>query len=152
MQFHSGTARNVIAPTAVLKGIVRTLEPGLSGAIEAAVRRLLEGIKTGMRVDYSLDWQRVAPVLRNDKATLERLLTCAKDVLGAGNVVEMPRPTMGSEDFAWFAEKVPAAHVRIGSKIEGLDTAIHCSNYDCNDATIPLGVRVVARAALELAQ
>jgi len=151
-EFHSGTARNVIAPTALLKGSVRTMEPGLSSAIEAAVRRLLEGIKTGMRVDYSLEWQRMAPALRNDKATLARLLACAKDVLGAQNVVEMPAPTMGSEDFAWFAEKVPAAHLRIGSKIDGLDTAIHRSNYDCNDLAIPVGIRVVARAALDLAR
>ncbi|MEJ7669668.1 MAG: M20 family metallopeptidase [Casimicrobiaceae bacterium] len=151
-EFHSGTARNVIAPTALLKGSVRTMEPGLSGAIEAAVRRLLEGIKTGMRVDYSLEWQRMAPALRNDKATLARVLACAKDVLGAQNVVEMPAPTMGSEDFAWFAEKVPAAHLRIGSKIDGLDTAIHRSNYDCNDLAIPVGIRVVARAALDLAR
>ena len=151
-EFHSGTARNVIAPTALLKGSVRTMEPGLSGAIEAAVRRLLEGIKTGMRVDYALTWQRMAPALRNDKATLARVLACARDVLGAQNVVEMPQPTMGSEDFAWFAEKVPAAHLRIGSKIDGLDTAIHRSNYDCNDLAIPVGIRVVARAALDLAR
>ena len=149
-EFHSGTARNVIAPTAVLKGSVRTMEPGLSAAIEAALRRLLEGIKTGMRVDYELDWKRVAPALRQHKATLVRVLDCAKDALGAHNVVEMPQPSMGSEDFAWFAEKVPAAHLRIGSRIDGLDTAIHRSNYDCNDLAIPVGIRVLARAALEL--
>ena len=57
---------------------------------------------------------------------------------------------MGSEDFAWFAEKVPAAHLRIGSKIDGLDTAIHRANYDCNDLAIPVGVRVMTRAVLEL--
>ena len=26
-----------------------------------AVRRMLEGMKTGMRVDYELDWKKVAP-------------------------------------------------------------------------------------------
>ena len=57
---------------------------------------------------------------------------------------------MGSEDFAWFAERVPAAHLRIGSKIDGLDTAIHRSNYDCNELAIPVGVKVLARAALDL--
>jgi metal-dependent amidase/aminoacylase/carboxypeptidase family protein len=67
-------------------------------------------------------------------------------------VTEMPQPSMGSEDFAWFAEKVPAAHLRIGSKIDGLDTAIHRANYDCNELAIPTGVRVVARAALDLAK
>jgi amidohydrolase len=150
-EFHAGTARNVIAATAVLKGSVRTQEPGLSGAIEAAVRRMLEGMKTGMRIDYELDWKRVAPVLRQHKATLGKVLQSAVAVLGKENVVEMPQPSMGSEDFAWFAEKVPAAHLRIGSKIDGLDTAIHKANYDCNELAIPTGVRVVARAALDLA-
>ena len=72
-------------------------------------------------------------------------------MLGGENVYELPEPSMGSEDFAWFAERVPAAHLRIGSKIDGLDTAIHRANYDCNDLAIPVGVRVMTRAVLELA-
>ena len=151
-EFHAGRARNVIAGTAELKGIVRTLEPGLSEKIEAAVRRMLEGMKLGMRIDYALDWKRVAPPLRNDAKILESLIKSARTSLGADNVYELPEPSMGSEDFAWFAEKVPAAHLRIGSKIDGLDTAIHRSNYDCNELAIPVGVRVLARAALDLAR
>ena len=149
-ELHAGTARNIIAGSAQLKGIVRTMEAGLSEKIEQAMRRMLEGIKTGMRVDYALDWKRVAPALRNHKPTLARLLASAKETLGADNVIELSEASMGSEDFAWFAEKVPAAHLRIGSKIEGLDTAIHRANYDCNDLAIPVGVRVVTRAALDL--
>ena len=149
-ELHAGTARNIIAGTATLKGIVRTMEAGLSEKIEEAMRRMLEGIKAGMRVDYTLDWKRVAPALRNHKPTLARVLSSAKETLGAENVIELPEPSMGSEDFAWFAERIPAAHLRIGSKIDGLDTAIHKANYDCNDLAIPVGVRVVTRAALEL--
>ena len=149
-ELHAGTARNIIAGTAVLKGIVRTMEAGLSEKIEEAMRRMLEGIKTGMRVDYTLDWKRVAPALRNDRAMLARLLDSARATLGKDNVIELGEASMGSEDFAWFAEKVPAAHLRIGSKIDGLDTAIHRANYDCNDLAIPVGVRVVTRAAMEL--
>src|SRR5436190_8798461 len=81
-ELHAGTARNIIAGSAVLRGIVRTMEAGLSEKIEQAMRRMLEGIKTGMRVDYSLDWKRVAPALRNHKPTLERLLKSAREVLG----------------------------------------------------------------------
>jgi amidohydrolase len=149
-EFHAGRARNVIAGAAELKGIVRTMEPGLSEKIEAAVRRLLEGIKTGMRVDYTLAWNRMAPALRNDLEVLERVLCSARDTLGPDNVLELPEPSMGSEDFAWLAERVPAAHLRIGSKIEGLDTAIHRSDYDCNELAIPVGIRVLARAVLDL--
>jgi amidohydrolase len=149
-ELHAGTARNIIAGTALLKGIVRTMEAGLSEKIEQAMRRMLEGIKTGMRVDYTLDWKRVAPALRNHKPTLERVLKSAREALGAENVLELAEPSMGSEDFAWFAERLPAAHLRIGSKIDGLDTAIHRANYDCNEAAIPVGVRVMTRAILEL--
>jgi amidohydrolase len=150
-ELHAGRARNIIAGTAELKGICRTLEPGLSQKIEAAVRRMLDGIKAGMRVDYTLEWKRMAPPLLNHAATLEPLLVSARKVLGEENVLQLPEPSMGSEDFAWFAEAVPAAHLRIGSKIEGLDTAIHRSNYDCNELAIPVGVRVLTRAALDLA-
>jgi amidohydrolase len=151
-EFHAGRARNIIAGTAELKGIVRTMEPGLSEKIEAAVRRMLEGIQTGMRVEATLDWRRMAPPLRNDKAVLEQVLKSAREALGGENVLELPEPSMGSEDFAWFAERVPAAHLRIGSKIDGLETAIHRSNYDCNELAMPVGVRVLARAALDLAR
>ncbi len=151
-EFHSGTARNIVAGKAVLKGSVRTQEPGLSQAIEAAVRRLLEGMKTGMRVDYELDWKRLTPVLRQDEPMLATLLASARAMLGAHNVIELDQASMGSEDFAWFAQKVPAAHLRIGSRIEGLETSIHHANYDCNEAAIGVGVRVLARAALDLAR
>ncbi|HEU0258762.1 MAG TPA: M20/M25/M40 family metallo-hydrolase, partial [Burkholderiales bacterium] len=107
-------------------------------------------MKLGMRIDYTLDWKRVAPPLRNDTKILESLLKSARASIGAQNVYELPEPSMGSEDFAWFAERVPAAHLRIGSKIDGLDTAIHRSNYDCNELAIPVGVKVLARAALDL--
>jgi amidohydrolase len=151
-ELHAGRARNVIAGTAVLKGIVRTMEPGLSEEIEAAVRRMLEGIRVGMRVEYTLEWKRMTPALRNDPRVLNRLLESARQALGEDNVVRLPEPSMGSEDFAWFAERVPAAHLRIGSKIDGLETAIHRSNYDCNELAIPVGVRVLSRAILDLAQ
>jgi hippurate hydrolase len=151
-EMHAGTARNVVAGEAVLKASVRTQEAGLSDKIETAVRRLLAGLEKSMRVETELKWQRMAPVLRNDKPTLDRVLAIARDVLGADNVVNLNQASMGSEDFAWFAERIPAAHLRIGSKIDGLDTAIHRSNYDCHDLTIPTGVKVVARAALDLAR
>src|SRR5262249_33490387 len=89
-ELHAGTARNIIAGSAVLRGIVRTMQPGLAEKIEQGVRRMLEGIKTGMRVDYTLDWKRVAPALRNHGPTLERLLKSARDTLGAENVHELP--------------------------------------------------------------
>ena len=77
-------------------------------------------------------------------------MAAAREILGDEQVVPMPAPSMGSEDFAWFAEQVPAAHLRIGSRIDGLNCQVHNANYDCNDLAIPTGVRAVAYAAIKL--
>jgi amidohydrolase len=146
---HGGTARNIIASSVKLEASVRTLEDDVARRVEAAVRRILEGLKTGMRLDYALEWTKLTPVLRNDKPTMARVLGVARGMLGPANVIEMPAPSMGSEDYAWFAELAPSAHLRIGSKIEGHDTAIHRTDYQLNEAVIPLATKLMSRAVLE---
>lgn len=149
-RINGGTARNIIAPSVDLLASVRALEPGVADQVQSAVRRILEGMKTGLRLDYELQWSKLAPVLRNDERTMSRVLTAAREMLGSANVVEMPQPTMGSEDYAWFAERIPSAHLRIGSQIDGLDTAIHRPDYQLNENAIPVGVKVMTRAVLSL--
>jgi len=145
-----GSARNIIAPSVELNASVRTLEAETAAKVEAAVRRILEGLKVGMRLDYELKWTKLTPVLRNDKPTMARVLNATREMLGPANVIEMPSPSMGSEDFAWFAERVPSAHLRIGSQIDGLNTAIHRADYQLNEQVIPLGMKVMTRAVLSL--
>jgi amidohydrolase len=149
-QIEGGTARNVIAETVTLRASVRALDPAAAKQIEAAVRRILDGAVASLRLSYKLDWRSLTPVLRNNPKLIAAVLGHARDILGADKVAELPSPSMGSEDFAWFSERVPAAHLRIGSKIDGLNTTIHNSDYDCNDLAIPTGVRAVAYAAARL--
>jgi len=145
-----GSARNIIAPSVELNASVRTLESETAAKVEAAVRRILEGLKVGMRLDYEIKWTKLTPVLRNDKPTMARVLNAAREMLGPANVIEMPAASMGSEDYAWFAQRVPSAHLRIGSKIDGHDTAIHRADYQLNEEVIPLGMKVMTRAVLSL--
>lgn len=145
-----GTARNVIADTVTLSGAVRALDAKAADHVEAAIRRIVAGTCASLRLESEIAWTRMAPPLANDPAVLSTALGAVRDILGPQNVEALPSASMGSEDFAWFAEKVPAAHLRIGSKIEGLDTALHNGNYDCNDLAIPTGVRAVSSAVVAL--
>jgi amidohydrolase len=148
-KIQGGTARNIIASSVELQASVRTLEAETADKVQAAVRRILEGLKTGMRLDYALEWTKLTPVLRNHKPTMARVLNVARETLGAQNVIEMPAPSMGSEDYAWFAEQIPSAHLRIGSKIQGHETAIHRTDYRLNEDAIPLATKLMARAVVE---
>lgn len=149
-KIEGGTARNILPPSISLQGTVRTQNTAAKEHVQAAMTRLLDGLKTGMRIDYALDYQPGVPVLRNDKTVLTKVLASARDILGDDNVVELPEGSMGSEDFAFFTERFPSTHLRIGSKIDGLDTALHRSNFDCNELAIPTGVRAISKAALDL--
>lgn len=146
----SGTARNILPDTISLEGTVRTLDPKARVQVEEAMRRLLEGFKTGMRIGFDLDYRKGVPVMRNDPKVLASVAKSARNILGDDAVVELTEYSMASEDFAYFTERVPSVHLRIGSKIDGLDTAAHRSNYDCNELAIPTGIRVLVRSALDL--
>ena len=149
-RIQGGTARNIIASSVEMNASVRTLEADVAERIEQAVRRILEGQKTSLRMDYELKWTKLTPALRNDAATMARVVDVARAMLGDDNVLQMPLSSMGSEDYAWFAERVPSAHLRIGSKIEGHDTAIHRPDFRLNERIIPLGTKLLSRAVLDL--
>lgn len=148
--FQSGTARNILPEKVMIQGTVRTQNTAAKECVANAMKRLLDGLKTGMRVDYELDYQPGVPILRNNMDVLATVLGSARNILGNENVVELPEGSMGSEDFAFFTARLPGAHLRIGSKIDGLDTALHRSNFDCNEDAIPTGVRAVSQAAIDL--
>jgi len=151
-QIEGGVARNVIAGRVVLRGTARTLDTAAAAQVEASVRRLVENIASALRLEAEVVWRKQTPVLRNDPQLLERVLGSVRQAIDPVNVRELGPASMGSEDFAWFGEHVPIVHLKIGSKIEGLDTAIHRSDYDCNEAAIPLAVRALTRVVLDLAQ
>lgn len=149
-QIAGGTARNVIADRVTIKGTARTRDAQAEKLVEAAIRRLVAGVAASLRLEYDIDWIRQTPVMVNDPRIVTRLAAAARAVVGADKVVKTSEPSMGAEDFAWFAERIPAAHLRIGSRIDGVDTAIHRADYQCNEQAIAIGVRAVTQAVLEL--
>jgi amidohydrolase len=149
-QIEGGTARNVIAGRVTLKGTVRTRDPAAEKLVEDAVRRIVSGVAASLRLEHELTWVRQVPVLNTDAGVTARAIAAMREVVGGDRVIRLDEPTMGSEDFAWFAERVPAAHLRIGSKIEGVDTSVHRADYRCDERVIGIGVRVVTRVVLDL--
>jgi amidohydrolase len=149
-QIAGGTARNVIAERVVIKGTARTRDALAEKHVEEAIRRVVAGVAASLRLEHEIEWVRQTPVTRYDPRVVARMAEAAREAVGADKVVNINEPAMGSEDFAWFAERVPAAHLRIGSRIEGVDTAIHRPDYRCDERAIAIGVRAVTRVVLSL--
>ena len=149
-RIEGGTAHNQLPDQVEVSGSVRTHDEAARAVIKEAMTRLLQGLAVGMRVTPNLRFVDGCPVLRNDDATMAAVVASAADILGPDQVVRLEHPSMGSEDFAEFAALVPSAHLRLGAKIDGLETMIHRSNFDCNEMAIGVGVRALSRAAVDL--
>ncbi|WP_144186015.1 M20 metallopeptidase family protein [Elioraea rosea] len=148
-RIEGGTVRNIIPDTVLLQGTVRTLDAVARDAVEAGMGRLLAGVETGLRLPSDFTYARKVPPLVNDTALLGRVVTTMRAAFGDGAVRE-GTASMGAEDFACFAEAVPAAHLRIGSGAPGRKDSLHNSEYQPDEASIAIGVQALSRAALDL--
>jgi metal-dependent amidase/aminoacylase/carboxypeptidase family protein len=56
--------------------------------------------------------------------------------------VSSPPPTMGGEDFAYFAQRVPGVMVRLGiyNEAKGSIYAAHSAQFKLDEDAIPTGI------------
>ncbi len=149
-RIQGGTVRNAIAESVRMEGTVRYLRPEQAAPIERAVRRVLDGVCAAQRLGYRLDWMPGPPPVVNHRRALGTVIAGIERDLGAGTAFQMEEPSMGADDFAHFSERLPCAHLRIGSRRPGALVPLHSSVYDANDEAIIPGVRALAAGLLAL--
>ena len=145
---HAGTVHNIIPDSCELLGTVRTLSPAIRAQAESAVRRLCAGTDAAMRTHSELDWNPGVPPTINADSVLTTSVAAVQRQLGEVFVVS--EPSMGAEDFAMIADRVPSFVLRVGSGAKGRDDHLHNSGYQPDEGCIGLGVQALARAAVEL--
>jgi len=148
-QINGGDNRNVIPETVELQGTLRTLDPGVRQRTIEHIRQLAHGIEEVSATEIDLDFDVGTPSVKNDPVLTDLVRRSAVDVLGEENIDEIPRPSMGSEDFSTYLEHIPGAMFRLGSaKTVESNNGLHTPLFDIDEEAIRLGVRILARAAV----
>lgn len=145
---NAGTVHNIIPDSCELLGTVRSLSVSVRARAEAAIRRLCDGAAAGFRVQCDLEWIAGVPPTVNDDAVLVPAVAAIRAQMG--DVFVPAEPTMGAEDFAKIAERVPSFVLRVGSGSEGRDDHLHNSGYQPDERCIGLGATALAHAAVAL--
>jgi amidohydrolase len=143
----AGTAYNIIPETARFGGTVRTLNEDLRRRIPERIEQLARGVAGGMRGDIDIDYEFSYPVTVNDEDAARRALAVAGELFGEENTIELPNPSMGAEDFAYFLEKIPGAFIwlGVGEDVSGL----HTPTFAFDEEILPLGSALLTALALE---
>ncbi|MFN2450293.1 MAG: M20 family metallopeptidase [Candidatus Baltobacteraceae bacterium] len=142
-----GYRNNVIADEVKMSGTFRAHEPAIRDGLEARARRILEGVAAAYNVRVKLEVLYGYPPVVNNTALAQSFLRYMSE--HSRLRIESPPPTMGAEDFAYFAQRVPGVHVRLGirSEASGSTHSGHSPQFRVDEGALPLGTQTLAAFA-----
>ncbi len=148
-ELKAGSRYNVIAEEAHLDGTVRTQNEELREIMPARITTLVEHTALSQGATAKVTYEKGYPTLHNDPWALSVARRAVVETLGQTGVVEVSRPSMGGEDFAFFAQQVPGAFLWLGCREQGtVGYPIHNPRYTFDEEALPHGVELLCRLAM----
>lgn len=148
-EMHAGTAFNIVAGRAILRGTVRAFKPAVMDLAYARIRSLAEGIAQAHGARAEVQVEVITPTVVNDSRAAAIVHRAATAVVGADQVIS-PQPVMVSEDMGEFLERVPGCFFFVGARNEdrGIIYAHHHPRFDLDEDALPIGLATIVAAAL----
>jgi amidohydrolase len=143
--FRGGERFNIIPGEVHLEGTVRTYSEGSRNEVERRMREILDGITRAGGASFEMEYQKNAPATVNDPALAGAVEPLLRGIAGAANVKTV-EPSMGGEDFAYFANQVPGFYYRLGVVKPGTTSGgLHTPTFRADDSAVPVGMKVMSR-------
>lgn len=145
-RIQGGEAFNVIPASVEMGGTVRCISNDERALLRERMEQVSHAIGEtyGARVDVDFDMG--SPPVVNDPELVSLVRTVIMERLGPDAIFEIPRPSMGGEDFAHYVAHAPCMLLRVGT-CNGPATArpLHDSSFDLDEAALPLAADLLAR-------
>lgn len=135
-QIHMGTADNIIAETAKIRGTVRSLSSKARALGKQKMLDICAGAARMTGTDIHLNYIDDLPVTENDPTQTDFATDVASKLVGPEAVDSDRTPTMGGEDFSFMLEQRPGNFMFIGN---GDSAALHNPAFDFNDDALAYG-------------
>ncbi|MCK4233286.1 amidohydrolase [candidate division WOR-3 bacterium] len=148
---HGGTTFNIIPEEIELKGTVRLLNTELIEKVKGMINGILKGITSIYGGKYNFNFVAGYPVLVNNKEFTLFMQRIIKGLFGEENAVEIDKPLMVGEDFAYYLQKVPGTFLLLGTKNEekGSFFPWHHPHFNIDEDALPIGTALFAKCAIE---
>ena len=150
-EMHAGQRHNIIANHATLSGTTRTFDSAFRQKIEDGLRRIAENTAKAFGAEATLKYERFANALINDDEELNQIAhDAAVKLYGEDCLKELPK-MMGSEDFSFYSEKIPAIFGYVGTRNEelGMTVGNHNDHYTLNEPVLKRGAALYAQFAYD---
>jgi len=151
-QIVSGTKGNVLPDRAVMRGTIRTFEPGVRDHLVSRLQSFVAHIAKAYRAEAEMRLEGGScPAVVNHAGPAERVWQCLVAELGSEAVTE-GRLVMASDDMSLFLRERPGCYFRVGiAPAAGPARPHHAPEFEMDEAGLAVGLRTglgVMRAAL----
>jgi hippurate hydrolase len=134
-----GDTFNVIPETVRMLGTARWFAPEVGDILENKLRAIATGVAAAFGAEATAKFDRLYPATVNEPESTRLTLDAAGAVAGKERVHEMPRPTMGGEDFSFMLQAKHGSYILLGAGRGPDDPQVHHPRYDFNDGILPVG-------------
>ncbi|EBB6229972.1 amidohydrolase [Listeria innocua] len=143
---------NVIKDAVELEGDVRYMNTENRDKIDAEIHRIVAGIEAMFGVSVELTYTNDYPPLYNDPAVTEQVVASLQKGLGEYLTdISMYDMLSGSEDFAYYLQKIPGVFFYIGAKPKNTPHAYfnHHPKFDIDEDALLVAAKSVADVVLD---
>ncbi len=151
-QFNSGTKGNIIAGSATLIGIIRALSNETREKIKKQLKQIVESTAAAHGATAEIIFNDSYPSLINDQSVTSIVENAAKACLGEDKISYMKEPSLGADDFAYFANSAKASYFNLGTNTPGVKDfqSLHSSKFLPDENSMKAGILVEVEAVLKL--
>lgn len=118
-KFSGGTKANTLADVVTFTGIIRTLSLSKREFVKQSLQRVCERTAEAFGASCELIFNDSYPPLINDGRLYDIMKRVAEKTLGAEHVRIGRRPSLGSDDFAYFCHQARGLYFNIGTGTAG---------------------------------
>jgi amidohydrolase len=149
---HGGVRNNIIPDSVVMLGTMRTFDSTARRETRERVAHLAETVAESEGATASVRIDSQYPVLVNNPGLVARTLPSLRRTVGDANVVER-KPLMASEDFSYYAYRVPGFFFFLGVTPPDQDWRTAAPNHSplfvADDRALVVGVRALSHVAVD---
>lgn len=146
---NGGSVFNVIPERVTLTGTVRTLSEEAREEVFERMEDIIKNITGMYKSSYTFERRKGYPPLINHENMVNFAVDVCGDIIGNENVIEIKKPTMAGEDFAYYLKKIQGAILWLGcgNNEKGLTTMLHNPKFVLDEDCLIIGSAVYANLA-----
>ncbi|MFZ5673723.1 MAG: M20 aminoacylase family protein [Pseudomonadota bacterium] len=145
--FNAGTACNVIPESAKLEISVRSCSPSVRKLLAERIQAIVKGVAEAHGCKAAIDYEMGYPATINTVDETAFARTVAAELQGDHPIIDLPVPTMISEDFAYMLEARPGCYFMLGNGDGPERKMLHTPDYDFNDELLVIAGAQFSRMA-----